>query len=59
MAKLGFIGLGIMGRPMMKNLLKAGHSVVAYTRTASVLDACIAMERNEASQIRMWARGRM
>ncbi len=42
MAKLGFVGLGIMGRPMMKNLLKAGHSVVAYTRTKSVLDACVA-----------------
>jgi len=42
MAKLGFVGLGIMGRPMMKNLLKAGHSVVAYTRTSSVLDACVA-----------------
>jgi len=41
-AKLGFVGLGIMGRPMMKNLLKAGHSVVAYTRTASVLDPCVA-----------------
>ncbi len=42
MAKLGFVGLGIMGRPMMNNLLKAGHSVVAYTRKASVLDACVA-----------------
>lgn len=41
MANLGFVGLGIMGRPMMKNLLKAGHSVVAYTRKASVLDACV------------------
>lgn len=41
MANLGFVGLGIMGRPMMKNLLKAGHSVVAYTRSASVLDACV------------------
>jgi 2-hydroxy-3-oxopropionate reductase len=41
-AKLGFVGLGIMGRPMMKNLLKAGHSVVVYTRTASVLDASVA-----------------
>jgi 2-hydroxy-3-oxopropionate reductase len=42
MANLGFVGLGIMGRPMMKNLLKAGHTVVAYTRTSSVLDACVA-----------------
>ena len=25
--RLGFIGLGIMGRPMVKNLLKAGYSV--------------------------------
>ena len=28
MAKVGFIGLGIMGRPMSKNLLKAGVKVV-------------------------------
>ncbi len=28
--KIGFIGLGIMGRPMVKNLLKAGYEVVAY-----------------------------
>jgi 2-hydroxy-3-oxopropionate reductase len=41
MANLGFVGLGIMGRPMMKNLLKGGHTVVAYTRTKSVLDACV------------------
>ena len=25
--KVGFIGLGIMGKPMAKNLLKAGHQV--------------------------------
>ena len=30
MRKIGFIGLGIMGKPMSKNLLKAGHQVVAY-----------------------------
>ena len=28
--KIGFIGLGIMGKPMVKNLLKANHEVVAY-----------------------------
>lgn len=28
--KAGFIGLGIMGKPMAKNLLKAGYSVQAY-----------------------------
>jgi 2-hydroxy-3-oxopropionate reductase len=30
MAEVGFIGLGIMGRPMAKNLLRAGHEVVVY-----------------------------
>ena len=28
--KVGFIGLGIMGRPMAKNLLKAGHELVVF-----------------------------
>jgi 3-hydroxyisobutyrate dehydrogenase len=30
MAKIGFIGLGNMGAPMMRNLLKAGHQVTAF-----------------------------
>ncbi|MDO4260731.1 MAG: 2-hydroxy-3-oxopropionate reductase [Eubacteriales bacterium] len=28
--KVGFVGLGIMGRPMCKNLLKAGYEITAY-----------------------------
>ena len=28
--KIGFIGLGIMGKPMAKNLIKAGHDLVIY-----------------------------
>ena len=28
--KIGFIGLGIMGKPMAKNLIKAGHSLVVH-----------------------------
>ena len=31
MAKIGFIGTGIMGHPMAANLQKAGHSPVSYT----------------------------
>lgn len=42
MAQIGFIGLGIMGRPMLKNLLKAGHTVVAYGRTPAKVDAVVA-----------------
>jgi 2-hydroxy-3-oxopropionate reductase len=30
MSQIGFIGLGIMGKPMSKNLLKAGHTLVVY-----------------------------
>ncbi len=42
MATVGFVGLGIMGRPMLKNVLKAGHTVVAYGRSAPKLDAVVA-----------------
>jgi len=30
MSQIGFIGLGIMGKPMARNLLKAGHSLIVY-----------------------------
>ena len=33
--KIGFIGLGIMGKPMAKNLLKAGHELVVYDLVAA------------------------
>lgn len=32
---LGFIGLGMMGLPMARNLLRAGHAVTVYNRTRS------------------------
>jgi 2-hydroxy-3-oxopropionate reductase len=31
--KVGFIGLGIMGKPMAKNLMEAGYELVLYNRT--------------------------
>lgn len=34
MAKLGFLGLGIMGYPMARNLAKAGHEVFVWSHTA-------------------------
>ena len=41
--KIGFVGLGIMGRPMCKNLLKAGLSVTAYDPfAAAALDDVVA-----------------
>ncbi len=35
---IGFIGLGIMGRPMARNLLKAGHSLVVHSRSRGPVD---------------------
>jgi 3-hydroxyisobutyrate dehydrogenase-like beta-hydroxyacid dehydrogenase len=35
MAKLGFLGLGLMGAPMARNLLKAGHDVALWSHTQS------------------------
>ena len=28
--RIGFVGLGIMGKPMAKNLVKAGYSLVVF-----------------------------
>ena len=38
MKRIGFIGLGIMGNPMCKNLLKAGYSVTIYARKPAVAE---------------------
>lgn len=37
MAKIGFVGTGIMGTPMVINLLNAGHDVKVWNRTPSKL----------------------
>ncbi|MGG6269894.1 NAD(P)-dependent oxidoreductase [Leptolyngbya sp. AN03gr2] len=52
MAKIGFIGTGLMGLPMAQRLIEAGHSVTAYNRTAEKLNslsgAVIASSASEA-----------
>lgn len=45
---IGFIGLGIMGRPMAKNLLKAGYPLTVYTRS-STTDDLVALGAKAAS----------
>jgi 3-hydroxyisobutyrate dehydrogenase-like beta-hydroxyacid dehydrogenase len=35
MSKLGFLGLGLMGYPMARNLLRAGHEVAVWSNTAA------------------------
>ena len=41
-SKIGFVGLGIMGRPMAKNLLKAGHKVTVYDIMPTGMDEVVA-----------------
>ena len=42
MEKIGFIGLGIMGNPMAKNLLKAGYSLTVYDIMPEKVDDLVA-----------------
>ena len=39
--QIGFIGLGIMGRPMARNLLKSGHDLVVYNRTPAKAESLL------------------
>ena len=47
--KIGFIGLGLMGRPMAANLLKAGHSLTVWNRTAARAQELVAAGAKLAS----------
>ncbi len=39
MRNIGFIGLGIMGKPMCRNLLKAGYELTVFSRAAANVEA--------------------
>jgi 3-hydroxyisobutyrate dehydrogenase-like beta-hydroxyacid dehydrogenase len=47
MAKLGFLGLGIMGYPMARNLLRAGHQVALWSNTAAKAQELAAAEKGD------------
>ncbi len=52
--KIGFIGLGIMGKPMAKNLMKAGHELVVFDIVKDNVDhvvACGAIAAASASEV--------
>ena len=42
MAKVAFLGLGVMGYPMAGHLAKAGHEVTVYNRTTAKAEAWVA-----------------
>jgi len=47
--KVGFIGLGIMGKPMSKNLLKAGYEIVVSSHNSAAADELVALGAQTAS----------
>ena len=49
MAKIGFIGLGNMGGPMVANLIKAGHSVMAFDLVANAVKGAVTSGATEAA----------
>ena len=46
---IGFIGLGIMGRPMAKNLIKAGYPLVVHSRSRGPVDELVKAGAKAAS----------
>lgn len=47
--KVGFIGLGIMGKPMCKNVLKAGYEVIAFDFNKAAVEEVVACGAKAAS----------
>ncbi len=55
--KIGFIGLGIMGRPMALNLIKGGHELTVWARRAESMAPLLAVGAKGAASAADAARG--
>ena len=55
--KIGFIGLGIMGRPMALNLVKGGHAVTVWARRTESMQPLLAAGATSATNPANTARG--
>ena len=49
MARLAFLGLGVMGAPMARHLAAAGHEVTVYNRTAAKAEAWVGAHGGRAA----------
>ena len=49
MQKVGYIGLGLMGKSMARNILKAGFPVVVHNRSQAAVDELVAEGATAAS----------
>ncbi len=50
--KIGFIGLGVMGKPMAKNLLKAGYQLIVYDIRPEPVKELVAADAQQATSSR-------
>jgi len=57
MASIGFIGLGNMGGPMARNLLKAGHKVKGFDVSPAVTEALVKAGGSKATSVKDAAKG--
>jgi 2-hydroxy-3-oxopropionate reductase len=56
-SKVGFVGLGIMGKPMARNLMEAGHELVVFNRSREPADELAADGARAAGTPREVAEG--
>ncbi len=56
MAKIGFIGLGHIGQPMVENLIHAGHELAVFDLSQEAVDACVAMGAHAAPSVEAMAK---
>ena len=52
--QIGLIGLGLMGRPMGMNLIKAGYALAVWNRTPSRADELVAAGAKLAKSPQEW-----
>jgi len=57
MARIGFVGLGNMGGPMARNLVKAGHAVAVFDIVPDLVARCVAAGAAAAPDAAAAARG--
>lgn len=58
MKKIGFIGVGIMGKSMVRNLMKSGYDVAIFTRTKSKVEDVISEGAKWCDSVKECAKGR-
>ena len=56
--RVGFVGLGIMGKPMALNLVRAGHAVAVFSRSPGPVDEVLAAGAIAAADLADVATGR-